>query len=277
MKRIGIIGVLLLSVCLALVRELKHSHHFSAIVAAITPVDPEAGYTAACNSVISEIEATGGHLDGTVFVLAAISDESIPLFNKRLSEVCRPSVSIMSAAAAKTYGWTKPSLFGAVPLQPFRFHQWLAEHPQGQYVSMKTGTPVLLPTPDVSDAQNLLAAEDHLAQLKHGKVASKNEFKELFSTREGDVKKQATIEFKQDEAQAVELALLTKARDAGMPIEDRNLTAWARNSVQQFEHALKEATKPEPDSTAIFAKRQWVTTRHRCDAMSCLGYSAPCS
>ena len=138
----------------------KYFHSFSPTTAElVVPPDPQEGFTAACNSVISALEATGGHLEGTNFILASQDDHSVFTWNQRLQAVCRPSASIIFVAVAKTYGWNGPVLFGAVPVQKWRFRQWQTDHPPQKYINSETGEPVVAPVPDLSDAEGLLAAE----------------------------------------------------------------------------------------------------------------------
>lgn len=210
-------------------------HRSSPMATEVVPTDPEDGYTVACNSVISAVEATGGHPDGTNFILTSMTDQSISIWNQRLGVVCRPSVSIISAVGAKTHGWVsspRPILFGAFSIQKWRFRQWQTEHPPRRYINSETGDPVTAPLPDLSDAVDLLAAETHLTELKEAKAITQKELDGLqLNFVDGNSRKRLLIELKQEDVEAMELALLMKARDAGVPIDDCNLAAWAKNRL----------------------------------------------
>ena len=209
----------------------------------VVPVDPQEGFTTACNSVISALEATGGNPDGTSFILTSQGDQSISAWNQRLRVACRPSVSIISEAVAKTYGWNGPVLFGALPIQKWRFRQWQTNHPPPKYIDPDTGEPIATPVPDLSDAEDLLAAESRLKELKEGKAFTPTELSALHFV-ELKLKKPILLEMKQADVESMELALLVKARVAGVPIGDSDLVAWATRRRNHFQELPEGSRAP---------------------------------
>jgi hypothetical protein len=236
--------VVLIASCGTVFVGWKYFHSSSPKTAEVTvPPDPQEGFTGACNSVISALEATGGHPNGTSFVLTSQADQSVSAWNQRLRAACRPSVSIISEAVAKTFGWNGPVLFDALPVQQWRFRQWKTNHPPPKYVDSDTGEPVVTPVPDLSDAEDLLAAESRLKELKEGRAFTPTELGELLFV-ELKLKKPLLLEMKQADVESMELALLIKARDAGVPIGDSDLVAWATRRRNHFQEILEGSKVP---------------------------------
>jgi hypothetical protein len=235
MKHKTVVLAVLIASCGTVFVGWKYFHSSSPTTAEVTvPPDPQEGFTGACNSVISALEATGGRPDGTNFVLTSQADQSTSAWNQRVGAACRPSVSIISEAVAKTYGWNGPVLFGALPIPKWRFRQWQTKHPPPNYIDPDTGDPVIAPVPDLSDAENLFAAENRLNELKEGKIFTPSELGE-FHFIDLKLKKVLILEMKQSDVESMELALLIKARDAGVPIGDCDLAAWVTNRLNHFQ------------------------------------------
>ena len=102
---------------------------------------------------------------------------------------------------------------------------------------------MVAPVPDVSDAEELLAAESRLKELKAGRAFTPNELGELHFI-DLKLKKPILLEMKQGDVESIELALLIKAKDAGVPIGDCDLEAWATRKHNHFQEILKGSKAP---------------------------------
>jgi hypothetical protein len=154
----------------------------------------------------------------------------------------------MSEAVAKTYGWNGPVLFGALPVQKWRFRQWQTDHPPPKYINSDTGEPVVAPVPDLSDAEDLLAAENRLKELKEGKAFTPPELGKLHFV-DFKLKGRLLLEMKQEDVESTELALLIKAMDAGVPIGDYDLATWATRRRDHFQDILEGSKVPGSKAT----------------------------
>jgi len=124
-------------------------------------------------------------------------------------------------------------LIDALPIQEWRFRQWRTNHPQTEYINSETGKLVAAPVPDFLDAKELLTAESRLKELKEGEAFTPTELDQLTFV-DLKLKKALLLELKQDDVESMELAILIKAKVAGVTINDSDLVAWATRKQSHF-------------------------------------------